>query len=205
MASERHSRSSVGALAVSVARSPPRSACRLPWSPEGRFASLRDRPAADPSPDRRQPDGAGCGKHRGSIEGDACQPDHHAEAGLVRRGCASRKCSRAPWSGLAGNGDRQRLGRASVRQPRARPLRSSRLRLPRSARGEDHRLKRITGRWPYSARRPPMPKAPGHRSRRKVVYDSNAQDCSGRRASRAAVRHNRLNSSDALTLRAEPT
>ncbi len=44
---------------------PTRSACRLPRSREGRFASLRDRPAADPSLDQRQPDRAGCGKRRG--------------------------------------------------------------------------------------------------------------------------------------------
>jgi hypothetical protein len=44
---------------------PTRSACRLPRSREGRVASLRDRPTADPSPDQRQPDRAGCGKRRG--------------------------------------------------------------------------------------------------------------------------------------------
>src|SRR5687768_5542193 len=42
--------SHVGALAVRAARLPPQSACRMPRSPEGRFASLRDRPTADPPP-----------------------------------------------------------------------------------------------------------------------------------------------------------
>jgi hypothetical protein len=38
-----------------LSRSPPASGCRLPWSPEGRFASLRDGPAAHPSPSLLQP------------------------------------------------------------------------------------------------------------------------------------------------------
>lgn len=52
---------------------PTRSACRLPRSREGRFASLRDRPAADPSPDQRQPDRAGCGKRRRVWTGTPCR------------------------------------------------------------------------------------------------------------------------------------
>ena len=57
---ERHVRSYADLHVRSYADSlPPRSACRLPWSPEGRSASLRERPSAAPSPDRRQPDRGG--------------------------------------------------------------------------------------------------------------------------------------------------
>jgi hypothetical protein len=55
---------------ISVAASP-RGACRLPWSPEGRYASLWDRPSTDPSPDRRQSDGGGLWKAAGSVETNA--------------------------------------------------------------------------------------------------------------------------------------
>ena len=60
---------------------PTRSACRLPRSREGRFASLLDRPAADLSPDQRQPDRAGCGKCRGVRTADSSSVDGPVSAG----------------------------------------------------------------------------------------------------------------------------
>ena len=40
---------------ATLCRFPPASGCRPPWSPEGRFASLRNGPSAHPSPDLLQP------------------------------------------------------------------------------------------------------------------------------------------------------